>query len=194
MKIDTFKYIFKRRNVSETLYSVSKMIAVYGYGEYANSACDRIADAGLLDGEHVQISFESFPDLLVDWIGVIKCEDILSGYIDIDELTKIEQLFETTHELVRINNSMLEALRKFSLVELLKLIKESLTSDIEEVKEKRPKVIKMVFAEIVSRSITNRILQKIKMVLTNFVGRIKYRDIYYVLNKFAAEFSEERKT
>lgn len=189
MKINIYEYIFKRENVPEAFYSVSKIVDAYGYGEYANIACDRIADSVLIDDKHVQIDFANFPNILIDYVGIIKCEDILSGYISIGELEKLEEFLYSTHELVIIHNSMLEFLRKMALTDLFKMIKESLTSNVEDVKTMRLRVIKIALAEIASRSIMNKIIQNAINKISILICRIKYREIYSILNDWAKEIS-----
>lgn len=190
MKESIYKYIFKRKDMPEPLCSVGHMLNVYGYEKYVNSACSRIADADLLDGEHVQINFFEFPDILLDYRGVYECEDILLGYIDIKDLEIMEEIILSKHQLIRIQNITLEFLRNMPLFKILKMIKDSINSDSKEVKEKRNDVIKLSVSEILARSLINRISQKVLDLFWNIVCKIKYRNILSILQKIGKEKGE----
>ena len=179
---EMYKYIFKRKNIPERLYSMNKILDTYGYGQYAGIACNRIANANLLDGEHVQIDFIEFPNILVDYHGVIKCEDILLGYIDIKDLSTLEEAMVSNHSLIKLYNNMMEYLRGMSVKDILGIIKQTIKSESKDVIEMKWKIIKICVLEITARSMLNKIVQKIYYLYLKCYCKIKYKDIFSALH------------
>lgn len=187
MDINIYKYILTRQDVPEPMWSVRKLLAAYGYDNYVKIACDRIADSDLIDGEHVQIDFTNCSDLLLDYSGIIKCEDILSGYIS--DMDVLKEYSDSEHEIVINYNTQLAILKNSSMKNLFKALYEIAKSDSEEFKQHYSWFGRMFFMEIISRSPINFLIQRVREILLNGYCRIRYANVLLVL-KNAKEITE----
>lgn len=103
------KGIKERRELEHKFYSVTKLLNQYNMGMYANSCCDRIVDAELIDGEHILLNMFGTLDVLLDYEGMCQCEDILNGYIPADTLK--DYMVYIKNEIIDIQNNQLSYLR-----------------------------------------------------------------------------------
>lgn len=85
------EHIRKRKNIEPEIYSVSKILEYCGMDTYTRLCCDRIEDAGLIDGEHIHIDLDNPRNILVDWRGFAKCEEIIMCYKERQEKEKERQ-------------------------------------------------------------------------------------------------------
>lgn len=187
--INIYKYILTRQDVPDTMFLICKLLGMNGYAEYSNLVCNRIADLDLIDGNHVQIDFTNFPDLIVDHIGLIKCEDILSGYINIDTLENIEEYAYAKHEQVRAYNNYLKVLRGFSAKEIFKVLYQIKKNKLEKQDVDWIEVSKRSIAELISRSKIGAGIWKMADSFLNIYYRIKYRWVFHALRRCGEEIA-----
>jgi len=78
--------IKQRGDLCIPFLTVGKILETAGMGAWTGLCCDRIADAGLIDGTDVCINFLNIPDLEVTAEGLRKCREILECYAPQDIL------------------------------------------------------------------------------------------------------------
>lgn len=183
-------HIKSREPFSEPKISVYDILEHYDMAMYHNICCDRIVDQWEIDEEHIQINYLSFGDLILDYIGLMRCEDILTGYIPEKDFDQIEELFREKRHSVRDRNKMLEIMKDMDIKELRKCSKHP-EKYFDKLSEEMHHIIK---AEIRARKIWNRIFRKIKKTGHDIFIRIKYRHIFSLMKQCARELEiDDRK-
>ena len=115
---DLIKHIKNRTKAEKKMISIESLLNAYDMGMYFMLCGDRIADAEYIDGEHVQLNFTNLPDLLFDSVGIMRCFDILSGYIDEDDLIKIYRIERSNDKITQCINNQLDILRTSAIKRL----------------------------------------------------------------------------
>lgn len=118
----TINAIMNRRTVPRQYLSVCKMLDINGMSQYKQVCCSRIADK--IDGKHVLLDSISGCDIFVDYVGVIKCEDILAGYIPVETLESYENYMISENEIIEQQNLQIDILQKCGDTELKKILKD----------------------------------------------------------------------
>lgn len=180
------RHIRNRTRAENKMISLEKLLRVYKMDMYFKLCSNRIADAYLVDGKHVQINFVNFPDLLFDSKGIRNCFDILSGYIDEDVLISLYMYARSNDKITDCINAQLEILRASSIKTLLiggfhtSKIKKEL-KDTERASELVKELSKMNREELFSRSIFNRVRVWIVKQSTQLYLKIRYWEVFSVL-------------
>lgn len=177
------KYIRKREEIPRRYYSIKKILQHYDMELYANMCCDRIAEENKIDGEHVMIDFVEIGDILVDWIGVIKCEEIISAYITVKECIIIEELFETEQDVIDAENRTIRLLRSFSTKDINKVLKEKRIKEIAE--NTWNEAISLMKEELKARRIHNILKNRVQKWLQQMYVKIKYHRVISFLNSYS---------
>lgn len=182
-------HIKSREPFAEPKISVYDILEHYNMAMYHNICCDRIVDQWEIDEEHIQINYLSFGDLILDYIGLMRCEDILTGYIPQEDFDQIEELFREKRHSVRDRNKMLEIMKDMDIKELRKCSKHP-EKYFDNLSEEMQHIIK---AEIGARQIWNCILRKIKKFGHDVFIKIKYRHIFSLMRQCAKELEIDDK-
>ena len=197
---DLVKHIKNRTNAKRKMISLESLLNAYGMGMYFVLCGDRIADAELIDGEHVQLNFINPPDLLFDSVGLMRCFDILSGYIDEDDLIRICRFERSNDKITECINKQLDVLRTSDIKSLLifsfhisKIWKEAEHKGLSDniTKEQLDAVHKMSRLELLSRNPFNKLRIFIIEKVTDVYVSIRYHDIFSLLRKCSRDISEE---
>lgn len=112
----TVKAIMNRRTVPKQYLSVYKMLDIHGMSQYKQVCCSRIANR--IDDDHVLFDFINGCDILLDYLGIIKCEDVLVGYIPVETLEDYQNYMELENEIIQQQNTQIELLQKCPAAEL----------------------------------------------------------------------------
>lgn len=167
--------------------SVYDILEHYGMETYHSICCDRIADEWDIDGEHIEINFILIGDLILDYIGIMICDDILAGYIGEDNVQQLVEFFrEKTHS-TKDRNKMLEIMKDVDIKELRRLVKcpEKYFDKLSE------EMLYLMKSEIKARRIWNRAYRKIRKAVHNIYFQIKYWRIFSLMKQFAREMKAE---
>lgn len=183
-------HIKSREPFAEPKISVYDILEHYDMTMYHNICCDRIVDQWQIDEEHIQINYLSFGDLILDYIGLMRCEDILTGYIPEKDFNQIEELFREKRYSVSDKNKMLDIMKDMDIKELKKYVKHP-EKYFDKLSEEMQYMMK---AEIRARWIWNRIFRKIKKSRRDIFIKIKYRRIFSLMKQCARELEiDDRK-
>lgn len=131
-KQEVLRCIKNRINLPEPLYDIHALLECYDMRVYAKICCDRIADAGKIDEEHVYIDFLHSGHILFDRYGISDCGSILQSYIsekDFDELVEYVQL-QSEHTAAK--NELINLYRSCSRDLLLKWKSEEKEKDTDK--------------------------------------------------------------
>lgn len=176
-------HIKSREPFAEPKISVYDILEHYDMAMYHNICCDWIVDQWEIDEEHIQINYLSFGDLILDYIGLMRCEDILIGYIPQEDFDQIEELFRKKRHSVRDRNKMLEIMKDMDIKELKKHVNHT-EKYFDKLSEEMQYMMK---AEIRARRIWSCIFRKVKKAGHDILIRIKYRHIFFLIKQCAEE-------
>lgn len=169
---ELIKHLWNRTDFDEEVISIQAFLKHYQMEEYQHLVCNRIIAAGLVDLVHVSIDVINPKDLIADWEGFIKCEDILSGYVDLDHVHEAQRLICSWHDRARSGDTWLSAWRKCSLIELVSLFMDGFKDrDLAELKGQ-------AVAELLSRMWPNKIRVKLKDFALTWYVKMKYRRVF----------------
>lgn len=121
---DLISFVRERKEVEPAKISLQKFLESVNMENYLKVCSNRITDAQLIDGEEVEIDFINFPNLSLTQIGIMTCLDILSGYIDEDEIKKILEALKNENETRELMNQQIRLLRAIKKADLINFIKK----------------------------------------------------------------------
>lgn len=182
-KKDLLHNLKNRTSVHEAMFDVYKILEVSKVGIWGKSCCDRISEALPIDGNHVKLDYISNPpSILLDCVGIIKCENILKSYISGEAYNELEDFAWKLHDHARNKNHLLDALRGYTSKELRGFLKESQRKTLENVPH--PELIK---AELRSRRFYWRTYLKIREWIEDKLFYIKNYSIIHLIKETARE-------
>ena len=179
-----------RRELPEPMFSVAKMLEQGEMESYRRICLERIAEALYIDGNHVILEVvDTEIDISVDRIGIVKCKDILLGYISEETYNYYEESIFLLSENVHGKNRILRTLKRFSREDLLNGMKEGLSSKDTDQKD----IGMLCRAELDARKVGNRIKNTIKYKVHNtFYMDLKYYSVFKAVKKCLKQDNECR--
>lgn len=183
--------IMNRSRVYSPKISLSRLLQSKSMGEYLNVCSNRIADTGFIDGEHVEIDFIHFPDILLDSRGLMRCSDILEGYIDEDSIYSAFEYIRCEEKIAECINDQLEMLRSADMKTLInnaffarKVLKsEIMTFSDSDIKE----IARLCRAELFGRNYLNRLRVKVMELGVDLYVKIRYRNLFAMMKQCVDE-------
>lgn len=154
----TIEAILNRENVPPVLLCLSKILECNGMSNYESVCYNRILKC--LDDEHVRIDLFGNGDILFDYIGLIKCEDILLGYISAAELEDYEKFADLENRTVDNQNAIIKSLRRCDRKDIKNLLSDPVKYFGNE--ELANRMLKYLRAELRARKPHYRLLAYIK--------------------------------
>lgn len=112
------KYIKNGRYVADTYFDVQKLLEIAGMELYAKPCCDRIEEAGLVDGIHIIHAYSSLWNLQMDARGMEASKEILMSYLQPEYLEPMQETLRNSHTWNTAINNTLYLLRKAGAKEL----------------------------------------------------------------------------
>ena len=197
---DLIKHIKDRTKAMKKMISLESLLNAYDMEMYFMLCGDRIAYAGYIDGDHVQLNFINPPDLLFDSVGIMRCFDILSGYIGEDDLIKICRIARSSDKITQCINKQLDILRTSDIKRLLNFSfriskiwegaeREGVFENIT--KEQLNEISQMSRLELLSRNPFNKVRIFIIEKVTNLYVSIRYHNIFSLIRKCSRDISKE---
>lgn len=174
------EHIRKRKEIDTELWSIKKILEAYDMGMYAQLCCERICDAEKIEQKHVFIDISELGNILVDYIGLAKCSNIISCYIAEEECDKLFDYLFDREEIVRNENRIIRSLRNCKSREIKALLKKGVEKEIEY-------LIPLMREELKSRRISNRLYQFFKEKARSIYIEIKYYKIFSFLRRYKYE-------
>ncbi len=107
-------YIRSRREIPEPMFDVHSILKCSDVEAWGKMCCERIAEADLIDSEHVHIAWLDPGHIHVDAVGISKCEEVLRAYITEKDYSDLKQYAWLHREHTRIKNQMLDTYRELS--------------------------------------------------------------------------------
>lgn len=180
-------HIRSREKFPTPQISVYDLLEHYGMGMYHTVCCNHIVAEWDIDERHIQINYLFPGDLILDYIGLMICDEILTGYISEDTFKGIIEYFRTTKQLANENNKMIELLQKISSKDLRSYMKEPK----KFFGEQSERIIPMIKAELSARHVWNHVFRKVRKATYNIFVRIKYWRIFSLMKQCAREIKAE---
>lgn len=181
------RHLWNRTDFDEQIISVSDFLKYYHMETYQNIVHRRIADAGLIDMKHVSIAVIKPGDLLLDRIGFDKCEEILSGYVDLEIINIVHEQLDIVHGWVSSYNTMLSSWRRCSLADVVMLFVDCFKD--RELADLKGQAV----AELLSRTWLNRVRVKVREFMLTLYVKVKYRNVFQWLNQILINQKSDRK-
>lgn len=110
--------------VPEPSTSIRKLLESYKMELYTPICCNRIRALDLVDGFHIFQDSKSRGNLIMDFIGLEKCKQVIGGYIGEEECEKELIYFQSLRDYATCLNNTLYAIRKNSNKKLRELCRE----------------------------------------------------------------------
>lgn len=178
-------YIKSRHDMPEPKIDLAKMLTGNGMGEYVSVCADRIAGALFIDGNHIGINFPK-AEIILDKIGLVKCRDILSGYVSKDVLDEYEEAIFYLSEDIAEKNTLLKMLRNFTKKELLNTIEEIVRN-----KDIDASHATLLREELKARKTVNKLANELKEKSTEVYVKAKYKDVFRLIKTTAEEHADD---
>ena len=180
----TIEAILNREDVPPVLLCLSKILECNGMSNYESVCYNRLLKH--LDDEHVRIDLFGNGDILFDYIGLIKCEDVLLGYVPAAELADYEKFSDLENRTVKNQNAIIKSLRGCDRKDIKNLLREPVKYFGNE--ELANRMLKYLRAELRARTLHCRLLTYIKKRYNKIVFRIRnyrvIRNIKFVLAEY----------
>lgn len=177
---DILKKILSRTDFDEPLINIKKVFSACDIGNYWSSACDRIADAELIDMEHVFIDIDTPGNLMIDCEGVSACRDVLEGCLGEEHFEQLKSYSNQLRDQTEAYNTKLRLWRKAKTPELVSfIVKYAKVYDV-------PRLRKEAMAELASRTRINKAVAWAHNTMHDIYLQIKYRHIVKVAKQAAA--------
>lgn len=180
-------YIRSRREIPEPMFDVHSILKCSDVEAWGKMCCERIAEADLIDSEHVHIAWLDPGHIHVDAVGISKCEDVLRAYITEKHYNDLEQYAWLQREHTRIKNQMLDAYKELSKERLRKLLKEARGTDTEG----KFMIEELIKEELHARHFYWRIYLRLKKWLGDKVFYIKNYELIKGIKKIVKEIETE---
>lgn len=194
-----YKHIISRKDIPHRRISLRLMLRNSKTEEYIGICSDRIADDYLIDGEHIEIDFLDFPNLIFDCVGMMMCYEILSGYVSEEFLDFTWEYAHSTDHIIDGQNKQLALYRSCSIKNLLvmwlfakKTLKKSgmINSYSDSVVKQISKSARL---ELFSRSIFHKMYLCISQKLIDLYFSVKYRSLVKIItNSFEKAIQDEK--
>lgn len=162
-------FLQNRKEIPEELISIEKLLNHYQMQDYLNVCTNRIADAGLIDMKHVLMDFDHIGNLAVDFIGLMRCEEILKGYIPEEHFDEIAKNLKELNHATSRENGLIKAIQNMPTKGLKWIIKDIGYTDDRDEQE----LIELYKAELQARKFHFKIIRlfrKIKLELSCLIG------------------------
>lgn len=176
-------FLQNRKEIPEELISIEKLLSNYNMQDYLNVCTSRIADAGFIDMEHVLMGFDHVGNLVVDFIGLMKCEEILKGYISEEHFDEIAKDMKKRHHITSVENGLIKAIQNMPTKGLKWIIKDiGHTDDCGE-----QELIELYKAELQARKLHFKIIRMFNKIKLELFCMIKYSWVIRVVKRASRE-------
>lgn len=191
MKEETKKELLQnlrnRTSVQEPMFDVYKILENSNLESWGKLCCNRIADALLVDGKHIELNWVSTPPrILLDCVGIIKSKDILKSYISVEAYNELEDFAWKMHDHASSKNYLLDGLRGYTSKELRGFLKKPKSESPENVLH-----TELVRAELHSRRIYWRAYLRIREWTDDKLFYIKNYSIVHLIKETMKDFYKD---
>lgn len=180
-------HIRSRQEIPEPMFDVHSILRCSGVETWGKMCCERIAEADLIDSEHVHIAWLDPGHIHMDAVGIRKCEDVLRAYITEKHYNDLEQYAWIQREQTRIKNQMLDTYRELSKKRLRELLKEVKGTDTED----KFMIEELIKEELHARRFYWGIYLRLKKWLDDKVFYIKNHELIKGIKKIVKEIETE---
>lgn len=174
-------FVNRREDIPKPKFSINKLFQIDGIEVYAKICTNEIAQVNYIDGKHVCIDYSDFSDILIDYVGLMKCMWILDKYIKEKTMNAFQETVYLHSDITRLRNTILRQLRGGTKKDVKKSIK-----DIEKIQEQDSEYLKDLFeAELRARSITNVVRNKGGNFVLNRYVDFKYWKMFRMMKEIS---------
>lgn len=177
--------IKSRKKIPQKQISVSKLLEVNNMSEYEYVCCNRLAEQ--IDEKHIMFDLFSGNgvDIVLDYVGLIKSEDILQGYIPLEKLEAYEEYVHLENRAIESQNTELEIIRGCQTDVIKSTLKspEKYFDDIESVSD----LLVMLRAELKARGLYNRVRLLVGNGIDKMLFWLKNYRIIRIVKRCAAD-------
>lgn len=153
--VQMLEAIKNRQEIPQKQISVSKLLEVNNMSDYEYVCCNRLAEQ--IDEKHIMLDLFSGNgvDIVLDYVGLIKSENILQGYIPLEKLEAYEEYIHLENSAIESQNTELEIIRGCQTNVIKSTLKspEKYFDDVESVND----LLVMLRAELKARGLYNRV-------------------------------------
>lgn len=193
-RYDIIPFIRDRKNVDPVSLSLKGILAINNMEQYLALCSDRIAAAGLIDGEDVDIDYVNFPNLILTEKGIMICRKILIGYTGEDKLFDLWDFVIDENAIRRSMNDQILCCRTLKSRHLRRFLRnpKKFLPDIDQRDKSIAEKLKLQFREeLKSRSLINRARILAKKCIREIYFRIKYGWIISLMKESMKEVCRE---
>lgn len=164
------EYIMDRKTMDASMFELNKMLKFFNVESYSKMCTDRIVDEIGIDFKDVLFQPDNLHIMLTYW-GIERCKDILSSYLNDEQLNLVIQEAKEQQEYILSQNNLLWLLRSKSRKELKGMRAEAALHGLEDEKE-------YMSAELRSRRLNNRLRVILKERFTELCIRVRYHKLW----------------
>lgn len=177
--------IKSRKKIPQKQISVSELLEVNNMSEYEYVCCNRLAEQ--MDEKHIRLDVFSGNgvDIVLDYVGLIKSEDVLQGYISLEKLEVYEEYMYEKNKAIESQNTELEMIRGCQTNVIKSTLKspEKYFDDVESVSD----LLIMLRAELKARGLYNRVRLLVGNGIDKMLFWLKNYRIIRIVKKCAAD-------
>lgn len=153
--VQMLEAINNRQEIPQKQISVSKLLEVNNMSDYEYVCCNRLAEQ--IDEKHIMLDLFSGNgvDIVLDYAGLIKSENILQGYIPLEKLEAYEEYMHLENTAIESQNTELEIIRGCQTNVIKSTLKspEKYFDDVESVND----LLIILRAELKARGLYSRV-------------------------------------
>lgn len=153
--VQMLEAIKNRQEIPQKQISVSKLLEVNNMSDYEYVCCNRLTEQ--IDEKHIMLDLFSGNgvDIVLDYVGLIKSENILQGYIPLEKLEAYEEYIHLENSAIESQNTELEIIRGCQTNVIKSTLKspEKYFDDVESVND----LLVILRAELKARGLYNRV-------------------------------------
>lgn len=177
--------IKSRKKIPHKQISVLKLLEVNNMSDYEYVCCNRLAEQ--IDEEHIRLDVfnGNGVDIVLDYVGLIKSENILQGYIPLEKLEAYEEYVYLENRAIESQNAELEIIRGCQTNVIKSTLKspEKYFDDVESVSD----LLAMLRAELKARGLYNRVRSLVSNGIDKMLFWLKNYRIIRLVKRCAAD-------
>lgn len=166
--VQMLEAIKNRQEIPQKQISVSKLLEVNNMSDYEYVCCNRLTEQ--IDEKHIMLDLFSGNgvDIVLDYVGLIKSENILQGYIPLEKLEAYEEYIHLENSAIESQNTELEIIRGCQTNVIKSTLKspEKYFDDVESVND----LLVILRAELKARGLYNRV----RLLVGNGIGKMLF--------------------
>lgn len=187
MDKEMIQAIKDRKEIEPKYLSIAKMLELNGMSNYESVCCRRVLEYA--DDKHIMLDIFNC-DVIVDYVGLIACYDILQGYISSEILSGYKTYTKSLNAIIKSQNKQIKAMRDCptkSIKEVMKNPAQYFNNDAGL----SHTFVDMLRLELKARKPVNRLRVAIKRIVDRITSYIRNYRAISVVKRYFQEISQE---